>query len=68
MPDSPSIENVNVGFRGFPEVSANPEPLLDVKDPVMLNNSPGRGFTVIGSISMVVVDLTVMVFSICTAG
>ena len=65
--DSPSIENVNVGFKGFPETSDRPEPLLDVREPVTLKNSPGSGFAVIGSIAMVAEDLTVIVFRICTA-
>ena len=45
--DSPSIENVNVGFNGFQETSDSPDPLLDVSDPVTLKNSPGSGFAVI---------------------
>ena len=61
------MENVSVGFNGFPEVSDNPDPLLDVREPVTLKNSPGSGFAVIGSITMVAEDLTVIVFNICTA-
>ena len=61
------MENVSVGFRGLPELSDSPDPLLDVKEPVTLKNSPGSGFAVIGSITIVAVDLTVMVFRVSTA-
>ena len=40
---SSSIENVRVGLSEFPSLSDNPDPLLDVRDPVMLKNSPEGG-------------------------
>ena len=60
---SSSIENVRVGLSEFPSLSDSPDPLLDVRDPVMLKNSPGRGFAVMASITIVVWERTVIVFS-----
>ena len=62
--DSPSIENVRVGFSGFPLLSDKPVPLLEVSDPVTLKGSQGRGLAWIGSINMVTGDLMVIVFRI----
>ena len=66
--DSPSIEKIRVGFSGFPLVSDKPVPLLEVREPVTLKGSPGRGLAWIGSINMLTGDLTVIVFRIWTVG